>query len=522
MVWTTNRNTGDRRISIAPGDFVYWQNHNRAFDDIAAMHYASYTLTGGDIPERVSSGTASANFFTVLGIDAMLGRTFLPHEQQPGSANVVVLSHGFWQSYFGADREIIGRTLKLDGKDHTVVGVLPPTFRFTYSSDVRLWVPLAFDPEALARHGMGSLRIIGRMKETTSVDQAQADVEAIAGRLAAEFPKTNSDLGINVSPLREEIIGKNRPVVIMLFAASGFVLLIVCANLANLLITGSLGRQKEIAIRAAIGAGRGRIIQQLLTENILLSLLGGLAALLLAWWGSRLIIPFIPEDFPFSNYIAVDEWVFVFTFAVALMTGLVFGLIPAITVSKPDLNRSMKSEVGIAGTGFGMRGFRNALIVFEIGLTLTLVIGASLILTSVFRLQTLDLGFDVENRVTMKLSLSRDKYPKASQHAGIFSQVIEEARSLPGVQNAATIMPLPLEGSAFMNPFSIVRHIITGLAPVTFRPWEFVCSPAACLRNRTVPIRSLSLSSTRAWHASSGPMGILLAIVYCLIRKSSL
>lgn len=453
MIWATKTNTGDQRVSIAPGDFAEWQSRNEVFEDLAAMQYTSFRLTGADLPDQVLSGAVTPNFFALLGIDAIKGRPFLSEESQPGHGNVVILSYGFWQSHFAGDSDVIGRPINLNGKSYTIIGVLPPGFKFDYSANTNLWVPLTPDSNALAQHGAGALRVVGRLKEAVTVKQAQADMESIAGQLRNEFPRTNSDMEARVSPLREEIVGQIRPMILMLSVACAFVLIVGCANLASVLMTQSLERQKEIAIRLAVGAKRSRIIQQILTENVMLSLLGGISAFLLAIGGVRLLVNLVPDDFPRKDDVTIDAWVFGFNFALAVVTGVIFSLLPALLQSKPNLNKSLAGTTEIMKMRLRPHGLRNLLVILEVSLTLMLLVGANLILSSVFKLQMSALGFDAKNKLTMKVSLLREKYPKSPQQAAFFTQAIEEISAIPGIRSAAVVMPLPLDGNGFIYPF---------------------------------------------------------------------
>jgi putative ABC transport system permease protein len=434
-------------FNISPNDFADWRAQNRSFESVAAFSsYGSVTLTGRDEPLRLRCPTVSPEYFTVLGTQPALGRFFLPEEEQPGKHRVVVLSYGAWQQKFGADPSIIGQTITLNGSSYSVVGVAPKTFeqpRPTPSAEPDMWRPLALElePGGRASH---FLHAIARLRPGVTIEQAQAEMNSITTQLEQQYPDSNTGRGVRLSTLHEAIVGNIRPALSVLLGAVGFVLLIACANVANLLLARSSARQREMAIRTALGASRFRIIRQLLTESILLSVLGGALGLLLALWATDLLTGLGGGDIPRLGAISVDARMLGFTAAVSLLTGIIFGLAPALDASKPDLNVSLK-EGGRVAVG-GRQRFRQLLIVSEVALSLVLLIGAGLMMRSFWRLQHVQLGFETENLLTMDISLPRTRYAEADQAALFQQRLVERLSALPGVTSAASSTVLPLSG----------------------------------------------------------------------------
>jgi putative ABC transport system permease protein len=457
-VWETNAQLESEmrnRNEVALANFLDWRAQNQVFEQLAALSYASVNLTGVSEPERIQSAVVTTNLFQALGVQPATGRSFLPEEESPASPRVALLSHGLWQRRFGADPQIVGRTLTLNGNQATVVGIMPPGFQlqFPTSMQVDMWLPMRIDAAA-ANRKFHYLYVLGRLKPGVSREQAQAGMKAIAGQLAEQYPETNADKGANVVALHKQLVGNVQPYLYVLFGAVGFVLLIACANVANLLLARVAARHKEVAIRIALGAGRFRLIRQLLTESVMLSSLGGLLGMLLAYWGVDLLIALSPSDVPRLNEIGLHGPVFFWTLGVSLLTGVLFGLAPALQASKPDLNESLK-ESGRSMGGLRRSRLRSLLVVTEVALALVLLTGAGLMIKSFWRLQQVSPGFDANNLLTMNISLPRQKYSEAQQANVFFDQLFQRLRTMPGVEQVGGADPLPLSNSNITTGFLI-------------------------------------------------------------------
>ena len=360
-----------------------------------------------------------------------------------------------WQSRFGANPAIVGQQVTISGRQRTVVGVMPPGFHFL-DNQVKAWVPYPLDPAIDYRATTGRfLRVVGRLKPGVSVQQAQAELTGIAKQLEQALPKFNTGWGVNVVPIHEQVVGEIRPILIVLLAAVAFVLLIACANVANLLLSRAAARQKELALRAALGAGRMRLVRQMLTESVLLALMGGVLGVLLAYWGIQLLIGFGPDNIPRLGEISIDLRVLAFTFGISLLTGVLFGMIPALQASRPDLNDALK-EGSRGSTGGRSRTLRNVFVVTEVALALILLIGAGLMIRSFMRLQSVETGFNPENVLTMRAQLPRKKYPEPHNIVDFFKQAETRIAAIPGVQAVGSISFLPLTGLASRDGFKII------------------------------------------------------------------
>ncbi|HZI17771.1 MAG TPA: ABC transporter permease [Pyrinomonadaceae bacterium] len=449
VVWEDRSKNGYPRDTPAAGNYVDWRDQNQVFEGMAAVANQSFNLTGSGEPERIDGRNVSAGLFPLLGVEPQLGRGFLPEEDQPGAGRVVVLSHGLWQRRFGADPSIVGRELTLNGVSHTVVGVMPAGFQFPTPED-QLWVPIAFTSQEAANRGRHYLQVFARLKPGVGMEQAQAEMNTISARLQQQYPNTNTNVGAAIVPLHEQLVGDIRPALLLLLGAVGFVLLVACANVANLLLARAAARQKEVALRVALGANRARLLRQFLTESVLLALLGGAVGLLLALWGVNLLRAFMPEGVSQARAVAVDARVLGFTLLVSVLTGLAFGLVPALQASRFNLNETLK-EGGRDAAG-GRRGgrVRSALVVMEVAVSLVLLIGAGLLINSFLRLRSVDPGFHTENLLTMKVVLPQTKYPDQARRTAFYNELLERVRSLPGVKSAAvaTNLPLTFKGNA--------------------------------------------------------------------------
>jgi putative ABC transport system permease protein len=452
MVWMDNTRMHVEQDIHSYPNYVDYRDRNESFDDLAAYYGISVNFVGSGEPERVIGTRASANLFGILGVSPYTGRSFLPEEDEPGKDKVVVIGYDLWQRRFGGDTSVIGQAVTMSDVPRTIVGVMPPGFRFP-SKDAEFWVPLAPEQEEKEARGAFGYWVIGRLKPGVTLEHARVDMSAIAASLVQQYPQIMEGFGVNLVPLHEQVVGKVRPMLLILLGAVGFVLLIACANVANLLLARALMREREIAIRTALGAGRRRLIRQLLTESAVLALLGGAAGLLLAKWGVSLLIALSPSDTPRLDQITIDGRVLAFTLIVALLTALIFGIVPALQASKPDLNESLK-EGSRGSTGARTHRIRNALVVSEIAISAVLLVGAGLMIRSFARLQQLDLGFKPDHLLTMNLQLTR---ARSQEGKGVvfYRDLIERVGALPGVESAGAITAIFLEELPNSTNFSI-------------------------------------------------------------------
>jgi putative ABC transport system permease protein len=444
-VWGEVRERNQAHVEVSLQDYEDWREGNRVFSDLGllAATDSDLALTGVDQPLHVRGRLVSANLFDVLGVRPALGRSFRPEEDRPDSQDVAVISHGFWQRHFGGDRGVLGKTVSLDGEPTLVIGVMPASFRFP--KDVDLWIPagpLGTSPE------LKTIRVfeaIGRLKPGTSIEQAQTDMTALSVRLEEVHPQGNQGYRASLRPLVDEILGDTGPALLLLLAAVALVLLIACANVAGLLLARAASRQKETAVRIALGAGRPRLIRQLLTESALLAFLAAAVGLLLAWLGLRIVTAVGPADIPRLDEVGLDARVLAFTLLVSLVTAVLFGLAPALQAARPDLTSSLK-EGGKSSASLGSRRLRSLLVVAEVALALVLLVGAGLVIRSFLHLQRTDLGFQPESLLTMRITLYGDKRPEPHQWAAFYRDVAQRAEALPGVERASVVLLRPLSG----------------------------------------------------------------------------
>jgi putative ABC transport system permease protein len=428
-------------------DYQDYQQNN-VFEGLGAYTGGGAILTGLGEPERIAAPRVSANFFSVLGVDPFIGRTFQQGEDTPNGPRVTVLTYGYWQRRFGGDNGVLGRAITINGESYTIVGVLPASFQFALrNSD--LWLPYQPTQNQLTRRFLHGTNLIARLKPGVTAEQAQSEMNIIASRIEQQFNDSHAGTIARVVPLQEEIVGTVRPILLVLLAAVAFVLLIACANVASLVLTRSLARQKEVAVRAALGASRWRVVRQLLTESLLLSLAGGAAGLFIAYWGVPALVATLPENqlnaLPFLKSLQIDYGILGFSFALSLLTGIVFGIAPALQSSRLDLNEVLKEGGRQSSAGSGQR-LRSALVVGEIAMAVVLLVGAGLMMKSLLRLLQTNVGFNTENLLTMGVVLSPAKYPEPNQVDNFYSQLQERVQSLPGVVSAGTVDILPLNG----------------------------------------------------------------------------
>lgn len=427
-------------------DYQDYEKNNVFEGGLAAYTGGGALLSINGESESIGAPRVSANFFSVLGVDPVLGRTFQSGEDQPGGPRVTVLTYGFWQRRFGGDPGIIGRALTINGESYNVIGVLPASFQFALRNN-DLWLPYQPTQNQLTRRYMHGTNLIGRLKPGLGPAEAQSELSVIASRIEQEHNASHAGTTAYVVPLQEEIVGTVRPILLVLLAAVGFVLLIACANVASLILTRSLARQKEVAIRAALGASRWRVIRQLLTESVLLSLIGGTAGLLIAYWGVPALIAGIPQSqlnaMPFLKSLGLNTGILAFSFVLSFLTGLVFGLAPALQSSRLDLNEALKEGGRQMAAGASHR-LRSAMVVTEIALAVVLLVGAGLMMKSLLRLLQTNVGFNTENVLTMSVVLPPSKYMEPSRQVGFNDQLRQRVQSLPGIAGAGTVNILPL------------------------------------------------------------------------------
>ncbi|HEX8140432.1 MAG TPA: ABC transporter permease [Pyrinomonadaceae bacterium] len=430
------------RGSVSVPNLKDWREQNDVFTGIGAFQYGNFSLQEGDHPERVSGVTASANFFDLLGVRPQLGRTFLEGEDRPGQSRVVVLSDRLWRRNFGADPKVVGQTVALGGESFTVIGVMSPAFQYP-SRLTDLWVPLVFTEEEQKSRGTHSYLVIARLKPGVEFSQAQEQMSLIARRLEEQYPEDQAKRGIRLFALQEDMVQFIRPALMVLLGAVGFVLLISCTNVANLLLARAAARQREIAVRMALGAGRWRLMRQFLTESLLLAVLGGALGLLLARWGVDGLLALAGNSLPRAGEVTLDWRVAGFTLLLSLLTGVGFGMAPALQVSKTDVQEALK-EGGNAGSSQRRNRLRSLLVIAEVASALVLLVGAGLLIKSFMRLQEVETGMRPENVLTLAISLPEAKYPKPQMATSFYTRVLDRVKALPGVEAAAVINILPL------------------------------------------------------------------------------
>ncbi len=456
---------GITSMGVSFPNFLDWREQNNVFEDIAAYDDRSFTLAGTGEPEQATGGIISSGLFEILGVAPILGRTFRPEEDRPNNDTVVILSHGLWQRRFGSNPAIIGQSITINNRPRTVVGVMPPGFKFPDVAD--LWVPMALDTTMWTRNDHG-LSAIARLKDGVTLEQARSEMVAVARHIEEQNPVTNEGLSLDVLNLRQALVGDYRQALLILLGVVGFVLLIACANVANLLLARTSARQKEMAIRAALGASRWRVIRQLITESLLLGVMGGGLGLVLAVWGLDLLLAAVPIEFPFWMKFNLDGRVLGFTTAVSLLTGIIFGVAPALQASKVDLNETLKEGGRSGTTDAGRRRLRSLLVVAEVALSLVLLVGAGLMMRSLLRLQQVNPGLNPKNVLTMTVSLPQAKYHEPEKQSAFFHQLLERVRALPGVEAAGAVSNLPLSGSNWGRSLTVEGRPVLSVGQAPF------------------------------------------------------
>ncbi|HEY8225144.1 MAG TPA: ABC transporter permease [Pyrinomonadaceae bacterium] len=459
-VFTSNKERGVLRGSYSYPDFFDMRAQNHVFERVACYHDSDFVMTRRGEPTRLVGLVTTADLFPLLRVAPVLGRGFLPDEDKPSeTGRAVVLSHGTFEKYFNSDPNILNQPITLDGNSYTVVGVMPKSFQYPIQNDeIDLYTTISGDASGdspiTAQRGAHFLRAIARLKPGATEEQAQADVDTIAARLEQQYPDTDSRQGIFVEPALKALVGDIRPALLILLGAVSCVLLIACANVANLLLARAMSRHKEMAIRAALGANRWRVIRQLLIESVMLSLLGGAVGLLLAAWWSDLLIALGKDNIPRAVQVGIDWRVLTFTLGVSVLTGVIFGLVPAIHSSKIALTESLKEGGRGSGGGASKNRMRAALVVSELAIAVILLVGAGLLIKSLWLLQTVKPGLDPTNVLTFNVALPEVKYP-AEKQSQFFNNLKTRVESLPGVRSASSAYPLPLSGDRFSISFEI-------------------------------------------------------------------
>ena len=422
---------------------------------------ASFDLTGAGKPESISASPVTTGFFSVLGVEPIHGRTFRPDENNPGQNHEVVLSYKFWQTHYAADPAAVGKTINLDHEPYTIVGVMGPAMN--KPGFAQMWVPKAFTPAEAAIRSNHNYLAVARLKPGVTLEQAQAEMNTISQHLEQAYPADDKGWGAVIHPLREETVGNVRPALLMMLGAVAFVLLIACANVANLLLARTFSRRKEIAIRTAMGARRARIVQQLLGESVLISLLGGALGLVAAHFGIQLLLKLFAAQLPQLGEIALNGPVLAFTFALSLLTGILSGLLPALSMTRGDASDALKQGLGRTDAISGSSATRSALVVVEVALSLVLLIGAGLMIRSLSKLQTINPGFDQHNVLTMNVQVNKKQFADATQESQFVEQITERVRAIPGVESAGAIDDLPLNGGS-NQPVAIEGHPAVALS----------------------------------------------------------
>lgn len=453
-VWEHTLRDGIRQNEAAPANFFDLQSQNQSFEQLGAFGPDDVNLTGDGEPERLDGQVVTANVFSILGVAPALGRTFSPEEDQPGQEHVVVLSDALWRRRFNGDPSIVNRTVTLNGESFTVIGVMPRGFFFP-EREIELWTPWAMEPDQKSGRGDHYLRLVARLKPGTTLERANADLTSIAQRLSAEYPRTNEGLGFVAHSLHQDYVGNLRLPILILFAAVGLVLLIACANVANLLLAQATTRRKEIAIRIALGARRWTIVRQLLVESLLLAAGGGLLGTLGAFWSVEALGKLLPESLSKLQNVSIDARVFLFTLGVSVLTAVVFGGVPALLASRTRPGATLNDVARDMAGGTSGRHVRRVLVVSEVALAVVLLVSAGLLIRSFQLLRQVDTGFTSENALTMRMVLPFPKYAQAEARRAFYDETLRRIEALPGVESAGMITFLPLSFHGMNFTFSV-------------------------------------------------------------------
>ena len=451
IVWEDASFASFPKNTPAPGNYVEWKNRNHVFTDMAATRGAAANLTADGAPEQVFGRRVTSNFLSVLGVQPMLGRMFTEEEDRTG-APVVVIGYGLWQRRYLGDPSAVNKPILMDGNKFTIIGVMPRNFVF-FNRESEYWVPIHFSPADVVNHGSHFLTVVARLKPEVTLARAREEMSGIAKQLEKEF-RQNQRLGAVVFPIKDELLGNTRIGLLVLMGAAGCVLLIACANLASLLLARAVARQREMAVRAALGAGRGRLVRQMVTEGTVLSIVGGALGLGVALGGMKILARLVPLGLPGSATPSIDAHLLGFTLALSLITGLLFSIVPAIQAARASLNDALK-QGGRSGIGGSGRGIRDALVVIEVAAALVLLIGAGLMLQTLARLRAIDIGFRSDHLLTMRTTVPRAKYQDGAARLAFFDRVLEGVRGLPGVESVAYNSMLPFEGQGNTQGYQV-------------------------------------------------------------------
>jgi putative ABC transport system permease protein len=454
-------------FSVSPANFLDWRARSQAFEEMSAYGFGQYSLTGTGDPEAVRMVAVTSGFFAILRAQPLLGRAFLAEEDSPGREHEVVLSYNLWHSRFGADRDIVGKSIALNEQAFTVIGVMGPNFEFPISTDPKyspqMWKPLAWTDQERAIRDNHNYAVVARLKDGVTLQQARAELDSVSNQLAQQYPGDDKGWGATAIPLREDLVGDVRPALLILLGAVALVLLIACANVANLLLAKAMSRRKEIAIRVAMGASRPRLLQQGISETVLMALAGGALGLIFAHYGVILIVRFLAQRLPRSAEIALDGWVFTFALGISLLTGIAVGLLSSWRFAKSDVSESLKQGLGRTSSDSGGTRTRNILVVSEVALSLMLLIGAGLLIRSLSVLRHVNPGFDPSRLLTLEVAIPSTKFSEPMQQVRYFDRVLDQVRGLPGVQSAGVIDSLPLTGGSH-QPVSVEGRAVLPMA----------------------------------------------------------
>ena len=453
-------------FNVSPANFLDWRAEAHSFEGMSAYGFGRYTLTGKGEPQAIRTVAVTHGFFSVLHAEPLLGRTFAAGEDQAGRDHEVVLSYDFWRSHFGGNPGIAGNNIQLNDQAYTVIGVMPRGFEFPIDPSYRpqMWKPQNWTAQERAIRDDHNYGVIARLKPGITLQQAKAELSTISDRLALQYPKDNRGWGATAIPLRQDILGDVRTPLLILLGAVAFVLLIACANITNLVLAKTFSRRKEVAIRAALGASRRRLLQQVLAETVLLAIAGGALGLLFAQYGTTLIVKFLAQQLPRANGIRLDGWVLAFTFGISLLTGIAAGLLPALHLTRGDVSDALKQGLGRTSSESGGNRTRSALVVAEVALSLMLLIAAGLLLRSLWALHDINPGFDPDHLVTTNLSIASTKFAAPEQQVSFFNRVLERVRTLPGVKSAGVIDSLPLSDNSSHMGIQIEGRPVVSMA----------------------------------------------------------
>jgi predicted permease len=449
-------------FSISPANYLDWRSQNRTFEHLAAYGFASFNVGGGERPEAIRGATVEPDFFAILGVRPVQGRVFSPDENRAGHGHVIILGNKLWRDQFASDPGVVGRDIHLDGETYAVVGVMAPKFKFPDWAD--FWIPTAWTDQNRAVRGNHNYLAIGRLKPGVTAEQAKADLSTVSARLEQQYPEDDKGWGATVVPLREQIVGDVRPALLVLLGAVAFVLLIACANVANLVLAKTLARRKEIAIRTSLGASRAVVLRQILAEALLLSLAGGALGLLLARISITLIQKFLADRLPPATEIALDAAVLAFTLFLALFAGILAGLLPSLRFTRADVNEALKQGQSRGSSDSGGGRTRGLLVIAEVALSLVLLIGAGLMIRSLLQLSSVRPGFDPNNVLTATLTVPAKKFANPTAQISFFDETLRQIRATPGVESAGLIDSLPMDGGGSHQPVAVEGQPVVPMA----------------------------------------------------------